>query len=44
MPRPRDDEDLHHALPLMDAEAVQWLARAIATAHPESPWRARLGG
>lgn len=41
-PRPRDDEDLAHALPLMDPAAVHWLEAAVATAHPESPWLDRL--
>jgi hypothetical protein len=40
-PRPRDDEDLDHALPLLGGEQVRWLAEAVATAHPQSPWRGR---
>jgi hypothetical protein len=44
--RRRDDEDLDHALPLVDPDAVRWLAAAVATAHPQSPWlpRLRAGG
>jgi hypothetical protein len=43
-PRPRDDQDLDHALPLMDPDALAWLAASIATAHPSSPWLPRLAG
>jgi hypothetical protein len=42
--RPRDDLDLDHALPLMDPDAVAWLAAAVATAHPDSRWLPRLTG
>jgi hypothetical protein len=43
-PRPRDDQDLDQALLLMDPDAVAWLAAAVATAHPDSPWLPRLTG
>jgi hypothetical protein len=43
-PRRRDTRDLAVALPRLDPRARAWLAAAIATAHPDSPWLARLQG
>lgn len=37
-PRPRDDADLAAALPALPEPERQWLAHAIRTAHPSSPW------
>ena len=37
-PRPQDDADLPLALALMPDAERHWLAEAIQTAHPSSPW------
>ena len=41
-PRAVDERDLAAVLPLLPPSEVSWLRSAVATAHPESPWRARL--
>ena len=40
--RPKDEEDLEATLPLLDAQARDWLARTLALAHPGHPWQARV--
>jgi hypothetical protein len=39
---PKDEIDLANVLPLLALDERAWLARAITTAHPESPWRERV--
>jgi hypothetical protein len=40
---PKDDADLAATLPRLPSEEREWLAGAIALAHPASPWnRANL--
>ena len=39
---PKDETDLANVLPLLAIDERAWLAHAIATAHPESPWRERV--
>lgn len=41
--RPKDEADLARCLPLMNGEARQRLARALARTHPDHRWRAQLG-
>jgi hypothetical protein len=36
--RPKDEHDLAACLPLMDAPARAWLAKALGQAHPGHPW------
>jgi hypothetical protein len=43
MPVEKDQADLAAVFPHLDASAQEWLARAIATAHPISPWAIGLG-
>jgi hypothetical protein len=40
--RPKDEQDFSSLLPLLDASARSWLDDALALAHPDHPWRARL--
>ena len=40
--RPKDDDDLAAALPLLGAEQRDFLARFVTTHAPDHPWRARL--
>jgi hypothetical protein len=42
-PRPKDAFDLAGALPKLDSAERGWLARALASAHPQSPWIDLLG-
>lgn len=42
--RRRDARDFALAFPRLDPTAQSWLAGAVATAHPESPWRTQLEG
>jgi hypothetical protein len=37
-PRPQDDADLALVLGILSVAERQWLAKAIHTAHPSSPW------
>jgi hypothetical protein len=37
-PRPQDDADLALALGMLPVAECHWLAEAIRTAHPSSPW------
>jgi hypothetical protein len=41
-PRPKDEWDLARCLPRLPAAGLEWLRRALATAHPDSPWIGRL--
>jgi hypothetical protein len=40
--RPKDEQDLEAAVPLMDEGARAWLRHALETAHPGHPWIGRL--
>ena len=40
--REKDEADFDSLLPLLDDRARAWLDGALALAHPEHPWRARL--
>jgi hypothetical protein len=43
MPVEKDEADLTAVLPHLDASAREWLSRAIAIAHPTSPWAGDFG-
>lgn len=40
--RPKDEDDLNRALPLMDPSARSWLRHALEKVHPGHPWIARV--
>jgi hypothetical protein len=40
--RPKDDDDLEAALPLLSAEQRGFLVRFVETHAPDHPWRARI--
>lgn len=40
--RPKGNEDLERALPLLEAQERQWLTEAVRLAVPDSPWLTRL--
>lgn len=40
--RPKDEDDLNRALPVLDTNERSWLRRALETVHPGHPWIARL--
>jgi hypothetical protein len=40
--RPVDQADFDAAFPLLDPDAREWLAAALAVAHPDHPWRRLL--
>ena len=41
--RPCDEADFEAVLPMLTGEARDWLRGALALAHPNHPWIARLG-
>jgi hypothetical protein len=41
--RDKDEADLAAVLPTLDPAARSWLSAALAIAHPEHPWIARVG-
>jgi hypothetical protein len=41
---PKNEADFGAALPLLDADAVDWLAGALARVHPGHAWIGRLAG
>jgi hypothetical protein len=41
-PRDKDHEDFQLVLPMLRAEAKDWLAAALAACHPGHPWSAQL--
>jgi hypothetical protein len=42
--RPKDDDDLAAAWPLLSAARRRWLRDAVRRLHPEHPWSERLDG
>jgi len=40
--RPKDNLDFHVALPLLSADARDWLGDYLARKEPQHPWRAEL--
>jgi hypothetical protein len=42
--RPKDDSDLDHALPTLDAAGRRWLLDALELVHPGHRWLERIRG
>jgi hypothetical protein len=40
--RPFDQSDFDAVLPMLNTEVRRWLREALAIAHPNHPWIARL--
>ena len=40
--RPKDEQDLEGALPLLSPDATRWLVDAIERVHPGHPWSTRI--
>lgn len=40
--RPKDEADFARTIPYLDGESRQWLAQALALAHPGHPWLVQL--